>query len=204
MGRQVLDARLALEGALGTVAVVHVEIEDRHALQAVHVQCLAGADRDAVEQAEAHRTLGFGVMAGRAQRAERIVCLTANERIDGGDRRACGAQPGLGRARRHHGVRIEPHVSRRRLGAQHGVNVAAGVHPFQLRARRPRRLTTLDADQRTLALFPLQHRGDRAHARDRLRMARPGVVLERGRVHVEQRGHAARSRAVTRLCSIRE
>ena len=129
-------------------------------------------------------------MAGRAQCAERILGLAADQRVDRGDRRARGAQPGLGGARGHHGVGIEPHVSRRRLGAQHGVDVAAGVYPLQLCARRPRGLTTLDADQGTLALFPLQQGRDRADARARLRMPGAGVVLEGGRVHVEQRGHA--------------
>ena len=149
MGREVLHARLALEAVLGAVAVVHVEIEDRHALEAVHVQRLAGADRDAVEQAEAHGALGLGVMAGRAQRAERVVGLAADHGIDRGDRRAGGAQPaspepGDITVSESRGARAPS-----RLGAQHGVDVARRVHALELGAGRPRRLA-LDPDEAPL------------------------------------------------------
>jgi hypothetical protein len=197
VGREVLHARLALEAVLGAVAVMHVEIEDRHALQAVHVERLPGADGDAVKQTKTHGPLRLGVMAGRTQRTERVGSLAADHRIHGGDGRAGGAQRRLARTRRHHGVGIEAHVSRGRLGAQHGVDVARRVHALQLRAGRPRRLAPLDADERAFALLPFEGGHDRPYARDRFRVTGPGVVLERGWVHVQQRGHAARLRAGT-------
>jgi hypothetical protein len=44
--------------------VVDVEIDDRDALEAVRLQRMRSADRDAVEDAEAHRAPALGVMAG--------------------------------------------------------------------------------------------------------------------------------------------
>jgi hypothetical protein len=140
-------------------------------------------------------------MARRTQRTERVGGLAADYRIHRGDRRAGGAQARLARARRHHGIRVEAHVPRVRLGAQHSVDVARRVHALQLRAGHLGRLAPFHPDERALALLALQGGCDRAHARDRLRMAGPGVVLERRWMRVEQRGHAAPP-GRDRLCSI--
>ena len=61
---------VALEDVLGAVAVVHVEVDDRHALQAVRVDRVARGDRDVVEDAEPHRPCAACVMARRADGTE--------------------------------------------------------------------------------------------------------------------------------------
>ena len=56
-GRAQHHARILVERVLGAVAVVHVEIEDRDALEAVRFERVHRADGDVVEDAEAHRAL---------------------------------------------------------------------------------------------------------------------------------------------------
>ena len=80
------------EDVVRAVAVVHVEVEDHHALRVPAIERVAGADRDAVEQAEAHRAVDLGVVPGRPvhrgagarARAEQLV----DERLPRRPRRA--------------------------------------------------------------------------------------------------------------------
>lgn len=66
-------ALVVRERRFGTVAVMHVEVDDRDALEPVHVERMPRRDRDVVEEAEAHRARRLRVMAGRPHAAERIV-----------------------------------------------------------------------------------------------------------------------------------
>ena len=65
------------EDVLRAVAVMHVEIDDRGALDAVALLRMARGDGGVVEQAEAHRPRGLGMMAGRAHGDEGVArpCL---------------------------------------------------------------------------------------------------------------------------------
>ena len=65
------------EDVLGAVAVVHVEVDDRHALEAVRSSACIAADGDVVEDAEAHRARARRVMARRAHAAEGALGLAA-------------------------------------------------------------------------------------------------------------------------------
>ena len=58
--------RIALEGVLRAVAMMHVEIEDQEALDFVLILQRARRHRDVIEQAEARGPVGLGVMSGRA------------------------------------------------------------------------------------------------------------------------------------------
>ena len=53
-GRAQHHARILVERVLGAVAVMHVEVEDRDALEAVRLDRVHRADRHVVEDAEAH------------------------------------------------------------------------------------------------------------------------------------------------------
>ena len=101
-----------------------VEIDDRDAGEPVHLARPQRADRDVVEQAEPHRPAGLGMMAGRADGAERVVGLAADNRIDRGDDRAGGAQRRSSRSRRQDRVGIDPDMAgfghRRRACARRG------------------------------------------------------------------------------------
>ena len=88
---------------------MHVEIDDRHALDAVAVLRVARRDRRVVEQAEAHRPRRLGVMAGRAHGDEGVRRLLVHHLVDRVHGAAGAAQGGLEAARRHRGVGVEPH-----------------------------------------------------------------------------------------------
>ena len=73
-------ARIVGEDRLGAVAVMDVEIDDRHAFEAVR-QRVRGADGDVVEQAESHRAVALGVVSGRTHRAERVAAFARQHEI---------------------------------------------------------------------------------------------------------------------------
>jgi hypothetical protein len=72
---------VAGQDVLGAVAVVHVEVDDRHALAAVAFQRIARGERHVVEEAEAHGAAAAGVVAGRAHRAEGVLQLAGHHRV---------------------------------------------------------------------------------------------------------------------------
>ena len=82
--RPLVDARVEHVGRggedlLGAVAVVDVPVEDQHPLGAARGDRVPGGDGDVVEQAEAHRAVALGVVAGRAQAAERRPRLAGEQ-----------------------------------------------------------------------------------------------------------------------------
>ncbi len=106
--RDVQDVAALEEGVLGAVAVMDVVVEDGDALGAPLSEQPGGGDGDVVEQAEAHRLGGRGVVAGRAHQTE---CVTRPAGADGVgclDKGAHGAQCGVERAGRHRGVGVDP------------------------------------------------------------------------------------------------
>ena len=84
---------------LRAVPVMDVEIDDRHPLGAVRRLGVARGDRGVVEEAEAHRVRGFGVMARRAGCDKGVANLAAHDLIDGEDRAAGRSQRGFVAAR---------------------------------------------------------------------------------------------------------
>ena len=78
----------------GAVAVVHVPVEDEHALYAELAPRQLGRDGDVVEQAEAHRTVGFGVVPRRAQRRKTHPSLPGEQCAHQLTGASCGVQRG--------------------------------------------------------------------------------------------------------------
>ena len=70
MQRDEEDGVVAAEARLGAVAVVHVEVDDRHPLEPELLLRVARRDRDVVDEAEAHRAVGQRVVAGRPHERE--------------------------------------------------------------------------------------------------------------------------------------
>ena len=58
------------EGLGGAIAVVHVPIEDEYALDTQLPDRQLCGDSDIVKEAEAHRSIGLGMVAGGSHRAE--------------------------------------------------------------------------------------------------------------------------------------
>ena len=144
-------------------------------------------DRRVVEQAEAHRRRGLGVMARRSRRNECIRDLLSHHLID---RLACPArrtQHGLERARRHRGVGIEPHHAFLRRGLAHLLDV---VHRMRERDHLQARHRRLLARER-LEFLMLKRALDRAQTVRPLGMPHRHQVIEASGVAEQERGHAA-------------
>ena len=105
--RAVHHGRVRPEDVLGAVAVMHVEIDDGRARDAVFALGVARGDGDVVEEAEAHRLADLGVVAGRAHRDEGVAMLARHHGFGRRDRAADAAHHRFPRARRHRGVAID-------------------------------------------------------------------------------------------------
>ena len=81
MGRHVQDLGIVPEERLGPVAVVDVPVDDQHPLPGRHQG--GGGHGDIVDQAEAHRPVGQGMVARRpgGHKAGAVAPLT--QHLDG-------------------------------------------------------------------------------------------------------------------------
>ena len=136
-------ARLVVKNVLRAVAVMHVEIRDRDAPQAVLRQRVRRADRDVIEDAEAHRARALGMVAGRADVAKGVLGLARHHQIDAQHHRARRAQCGRIAERVHRRVAVELHDAVQRRAGLDGIDVARSMHAQQLLARRLRRIVAL-------------------------------------------------------------
>ena len=80
--RHEVDVRLVLDERLRPVAVVHVPIDDQHALGAVPSPRVVRADRDVAEETEAHRVRAQRVVARRTHGAEAAARSVAEREVD--------------------------------------------------------------------------------------------------------------------------
>ncbi len=116
-----------------------VPVEDQDASGAARRDRMGGADGGVVEQAEAHRPVRLGVVAGRAQAAEDEVLLAGQQRTG-----ALGGGPGrvqrrLPRLANDDGVEIDRTASGR-TELLDRVDVLGAVDPGQPGSLRRRRL----------------------------------------------------------------
>ena len=125
-GRAEQDARVVSENLLGAVAVVHVEIDDGHALEPVFRQRVGGAYGDVVEQAEAHGASGLCVMSGRPHAAEGGVRAVCHDQVHAQHGCAGRSLRSAQRVRRHHCIAF--------VQADHFVSIGgAGLDPVDMR-----------------------------------------------------------------------
>jgi hypothetical protein len=165
---------------------MHVEIHDGDALGVVRLLRMARRDRGVVEQAEAHRGRGLGMVARRARRHERVRGPAGHHLVDR-ERGAAGrAHHGFERAGRHRGVGIDPHHALARRGIAHILDV---VHRMRERDRLERRHRRLLAHQ-PLKLFLLQHALDRAQPIRPLGVALRGEMIQTGGMAEQEGRHA--------------
>src|SRR5262249_2251158 len=113
---------------LRPIAVMHVEIKNRHPFGAMRDLRVAGRDRRIVEEAKPHRRGDSGMMAGRTQRDKGIFDAAAHDFIDS-RRGGADAMADCGKTlRAHHGVWIEVDSSSRRGRGLDRVNIVRGVN----------------------------------------------------------------------------
>ena len=129
--RDVEHAGFGVERVLCAVAVVHVEIDDRHPLDAVPLARVRGRHGDVVQQAEAHRIRRGRVMPRRPHQAERRPSRAGHHGIDRRERTAHNAHGDVERAGRDERVRVRPATSLVGHAMQRG-HVARVVHQRQL------------------------------------------------------------------------
>ncbi len=164
---------------------MHVEIDDRRALDAVALLRIARRDRYVVEQAEAHRSRRLGVMAGRAYGDEGICRFLVHHFIDRPHGAAGAAQRGLEAAGRHRGVGIELDSAFRRRSVADRLDV---FHRVGKRDDVEWRLWRLFARQQMKA-FVLQRLLDGAQAIRSLGMAGGREMIEAGGMGKQESGH---------------
>ena len=76
-----------------------VEVDNGHTGEPVRLARSQRPNRSIVEEAKPHRPLRLGMVAGRSDRAEGVVGLFCDDRIDRGGDRAGGAQRRFSRCR---------------------------------------------------------------------------------------------------------
>ncbi len=81
MDRQKAGPLLVPKAGLRAVAVMHVPIDDKHAIQIQLVERLPCADGDVVEQAKSHRAARQGMMARRAHQAKGLAILARHDTL---------------------------------------------------------------------------------------------------------------------------
>src|SRR5689334_16101128 len=125
-------ARIAGEDFLGAVAMMHIEINDSHALKAVMLQCMRGRYSHVVEQTKSHRTATLCVMAGRPHTAKCSLCFATDYHVSGEHGSAGSMQCSIQRVRTHCSVGIEMHDAIVRSGLLDRIDITCFMHAFEL------------------------------------------------------------------------
>ncbi len=159
MERDEEDAVVVPEDRLRAVAVMHVPVDDRDALEPELALGDARRDGDVVEDAEAHRAAGERVMAGRPHERE----PSAQRRLDRGARRE---RRRLVRRLGAERVAVEPD---RRVAIANQLDVLGGVAQEKLVLTRGAPLTpdVLAAEEDGETLGPVRMGAGRVQPRHR-------------------------------------
>ena len=81
---------IGIKNVLRAVAVVYVPVRDQNAFRPVGALRMAGGDRHAIKEAEAHTARGAGVVPGWANDAECVAHLPGEDGVDSGEGAARG------------------------------------------------------------------------------------------------------------------
>ncbi len=137
-------ALVVAEDVLGAVAVVHVEVDDGHALDAVLLERVFRPDRNVVEQAEAHGARARRMMAGRAHRAKGVLGASADHEVGGENGGARGVQRRIPGQRAHRGVGIQVHDAGAGRSLADRLDVLERMHAGKLAHLGCRRFVAFD------------------------------------------------------------
>ena len=114
------------------VAVMYIEIHQRHAGDAVMSLSVANANGDVIENTKSHRGVAFSMVDRWAHRTESTAHFTGNDQV-------CGEHGGAGsvrccdeRIRIHTGIRIELCAACRRYEYLHLSDTVCGMRALQL------------------------------------------------------------------------
>ena len=130
------DRGIVVESIMGAVSVVHVPVQNQHALGVAVCLKPSCGDRDVVEEAEAHRLIGRGMVARGPGRDEGVLDGALNDGPRRGDRRARAANRGIPRRRGHLRIRVDRYdplgLFGHRAGLTHPLHLLLRVHAQQV------------------------------------------------------------------------
>ena len=127
------------ECGFGSVAVMHVEVENGDAFRAMLSAGMQRGDSGAVVNAKAHSPFRFCVMTRRAGGDERILCFALIKRIDRCNGAAGGAGRRFQRRRAHKRIRIELREALCRRILFNSLSESVTVHALDRIRRNKRR-----------------------------------------------------------------
>ena len=130
--RQQHDARVVGKNILRAVAVVHVEIQNCHAFQAVFGNQVHGGHGHIVDKAKSRRFVGMRVVAGRTDGAKGVFGLFAHHHVHGFHGGAGGFAGSLQGVAAQKGVVVDLHLPLRGQPAFQIVQVTPCVYARQL------------------------------------------------------------------------
>jgi L-threonylcarbamoyladenylate synthase len=185
MGGAVEHVRVSPENILCAVAVVNVEINDRHPLGTMALPGVEGGNRRLIEKAEAHGAVLLGMMAGWAHGAKGIAGLAPEHRINGRRRRSHRPHGGFQRMRRHYGIRVDVFEAAFRCHTQDLPHMLGRMGQQQLLLDGPGGLAANGGGK----VGRLQHRIDRLDAVDPLGVAGRRFMAQAGTVGVNEGRH---------------
>ncbi len=186
MRRRIEEIWIVEENVLCAVPMMDVKIDNRDALDPMGRAGVQRADRNIVEQAEAHGSPPLGVVTGRPHGAESVSDTTFHYRIHGFHDGARRSERGFRRTRRHRCVGVYPRETTwLNPGLENRVDKCCFVHPKECLALRPR---TIDPDKirKPCGAERTQHG---LQTLDPLGMAARHEMLKTGGVREKSRGH---------------
>ena len=143
-----------VEGVLGAVAVVDIEVDDRNTSRPLRLRN-PRADRHIGEHAKPHGLIRLGMVTRRANGAKGAISFTRHHGPHSLGHGACRQISRLNTARRKRGVRIEKTVLRLWRSRFNGRDVAGRVDPPQIGETRPVRQPPVAA--KTIVLKRVQN-----------------------------------------------
>ena len=176
MRRGVKHRTVRPENLLRAIAVMHVEIDDRHALGAVNGLRLAGCDRSEIKEAEPHRPRCLGVMAGRPHGHEGVIDPARHDLVHGEDAAAHGMRDRLPGAWAHHDIFRNLDQPRRGSGGLDALDVIGRVDAKKRLLVDPGRQVAMKHLENLALERPFEHE-DPIGA---LRVSGAGIVFEAG------------------------
>lgn len=186
MHRYEVNVRLVLHESLSPVSVVHVPVHYQYSLKRVLPSRVVRAYRDVAKEAEAHRAIVNGVMAGRTHRAEASPVHSGDGEIDRREDAPGARGGGVPRPIAGDGIRVEA-ASATRGGVSYRENVFGVVRQTELFDGG---VTSLEMVDRVEEVGIVTKRpGDRAQPADVLRMSPPGIVPAAIAVRYERGPH---------------
>ncbi len=183
-----VDSRVALDEGLRAIPVMHVPVDNEHAIRTMLPPRVLRRERNIAEDAEAHRRITKRMMPRRTNRAKAAHGAQVERHVDGIEHAPGRRRGGEPRALTRHRIGIEPATACER-NSLNSSEIFEVVHERQL-PRRGMAAFVMEESHEELGAFPERAR-DPAEAPDVLRRAPACVVAPAIGVRDERGRHRA-------------